>query len=138
VQDYDRDWQGHFETIVVPQAFLVTHAGVKQMGHILRGLKVFPERMRANIDVTKGLAMAESVMMALAPKVGRTRAHELVAGSCNTALDNDVRLRDVLLEDRHIREHLEPAAIDTALDPRNYIGAAEQTVDQVLREVGAV
>ena len=47
VQDYDRDWQGHFETIVVPQAFLVTHAALKQINFILRGLKVYPERMRA-------------------------------------------------------------------------------------------
>jgi len=137
VQDYDRDWQGHFETIVVPQAFLVTHAGVKQMGHILGGLKVFPERMRANIDMTKGLVMAESVMMALAPKVGRTRAHELVTEACNVALERDEHLREALREDRGLREQLTPAAIEAALDPANYIGSAEESVDQVLREVGA-
>ena len=137
VQDYDRDWQGHFETIVVPQAFLVTHAGVKQMAYILGGLKVFPERMRANIDMTQGLVMAEAVMMALASKVGRTRAHELVTEDCNVALDRDVHLREVLREDRRIVEQLDAASIDAALDPMNYIGSAEESVDQVLREVGA-
>jgi 3-carboxy-cis,cis-muconate cycloisomerase len=135
VQDYDRDWQGHLETIVVPQAFLVTHAGVKQMAHILQGLKVFPERMRKNLDITNGLIMAESVMMSLAPKVGRTQAHELVSRACNAAIERDVHLRDVLHDDATVRAHLELPALDAAMDPANYIGSAQTSVDQVLREV---
>ncbi len=138
VQDYDRDWQGHFETIVLPQAFLVTHAGVKQMAHILAGLEVYPERMRANIEVTKGLVMAESVMMALARSIGRTRAHAMVTAACNTALERDVHLREVLRSDPAIAGRLTAAEIEAALDPANYIGSAELSVDAVLREVGAL
>lgn len=138
VQDYDRDWQGHLETIVVPQAFLVTHAGVKQMAHILRGLKVFPERMRANLDVTNGLIMAESVMMRLAPKVGRTQAHELVSHACSAAIERDVHLREVLRDDTSVTRHLQPSELEAALDPANYIGSAEASVDQVLQEAGQV
>ena len=138
VQDYDRDWQGHFETIVVPQAFLVTHAGVRQMGYILRGLKVFPEKMRANIEITNGLVMAENVMMALAPKAGRKRAHELVSAACNTAIERGVHLREVLVQDAAIVQFLEPGEIESALDPETYIGAAEQIVDNVLQEANGI
>jgi 3-carboxy-cis,cis-muconate cycloisomerase len=134
VQDYDRDWQGHFETIVVPQAFLVTHAGVKQMGHILRGLKVFPEKMRSNIEITNGLVMAENVMMALAPKAGRKQAHELVSAACNAAISRGVHLREVLLHDDSITGHLQKSEIEAALDPEQYIGSAERIVDNVLAE----
>jgi 3-carboxy-cis,cis-muconate cycloisomerase len=87
--------------------------------------------------MTQGLVMAESVMMALAPKVGRTRAHEWVTEACNVALERDVHLRKVLREDRDVGAHLTPDQIEGALDPANYIGSAETSVDQVLREVGA-
>jgi len=124
VQDYDRDWQGHFESLVVPQAFLVTHAGVKQMAFILRGLKVFPARMKANIDITRGLVMAENVMMALAPKLGRTCAHELISRACNTAIERDVHLREVLGNDAEVTARLTPEELEAALDPANYIDQA--------------
>jgi 3-carboxy-cis,cis-muconate cycloisomerase len=135
VQDYDRDWQGHLETIVVPQAFLVAHAGVKQMAFILTGLKVFPERMRANLEITNGLVMAESVMMALAPELGRTQAHEVVSRACNTAIEREVHLREILRADPTIGKNLSEAKLDAALDPASYIGSAEASVDQVLREI---
>jgi len=137
VQDYDRDWQGHFETLVVPQAFLVTHAGVKQMGHILRGLKIYPERMRANLEITRGLVMAESVMMALAPRFGRTRAHELVSRACGVAIERDIHLREALQADPELAGQLPPAELEAALDPANYVGCAQTSVDEVLLEVGA-
>lgn len=137
VQDYDRDWQGHFESIVVPQAFLVTHAGLKQMAFILRGLKVYPERMRATIDVTRGLVMAENVMMALAPATGRTRAHELISHACTVAIERDVHLVEVLCDEAAVTGRLTPGELAAALDPSNYIGSAEQSVEQVLSTVGA-
>lgn len=135
VQDYDRDWQGHFETIVVPQAFLVTHAGVKQMGFILQGLKIYPERMRENLEITNGLMMAESVMMVLAPKVGRKKAHSLVSAVCDVAIEKQIHLREALHASELIREHLQPSQIEFALAPENYVGAAGEIVDNVLLKI---
>ncbi len=132
VQDYDRDWQGHFETIIVPQAFLMSHASLRQMNFILGGLQVFPERMRANAEITNGMIMAESVMMALAPHLGRKRAHKLVSAACEAALARQCHLRDVLITDAEVTKHLAPADIEHALVPANYTGAATAVVDQVL------
>ncbi|MBV6305102.1 adenylosuccinate lyase family protein [Candidimonas humi] len=137
VQDYDRDWQGHFESIAVPQVFLHAHAALKQMATILEGLQVFPERMRANIDVTRGQVMAESVMMALAPALGRKHAHRVVSALCNEALERDDDLRAVLARSPEIMQALSPAELDRALDPANYVGMASTVVDNVVRGVRA-
>ena len=58
VQDYERDWQGHYENIALGQVFQHAHAAVKQMADILQGLQVYPQKMRANLDITKGQIIA--------------------------------------------------------------------------------
>ena len=45
---------------------------------MLAGLEIDPDRMRANLDAARGLPLAESLMMALAPKTGRMQAHHIV------------------------------------------------------------
>jgi 3-carboxy-cis,cis-muconate cycloisomerase len=132
VQDFERDWQGHFETIAVPQIFQHAHSAVSQMNVVLSGLVIHEERMRANLDVTNGQVMAESVMMALAPKLGRKHAHHMVSRLCSAALKEKRPLGDVLRADAETMKHLDERELAQALDPRNYIGLAEQAVDDVL------
>jgi 3-carboxy-cis,cis-muconate cycloisomerase len=132
VQDYDRDWQGHFETIALPQTFLLAHAAVTHMLFVLRGLTVHEGRMRENIELTNGLVMAESVMMALAGKVGRRSAQALVAAACDAAIAGDRHLRDVLLGDPRIAGALSAEEISAALEPANYLGEALHTIDGLL------
>jgi 3-carboxy-cis,cis-muconate cycloisomerase len=133
VQDFERDWQGHFETIAVPQTFQHAHAAVTQLGTVLAGLVVYPERLRANLDMTNGLVMAESVMMALAPKIGRNHAHHVVSRVCNVAMREHRALGDVLRDDEETSKWLSERELADALDPAHYIGLAEQVVDNVLR-----
>jgi 3-carboxy-cis,cis-muconate cycloisomerase len=45
---------------------------------LAKGLRVFPTRMRENLDADGGRIMAEAYMITLASKVGRDRAHEIV------------------------------------------------------------
>ena len=132
VQDYERDWQGHYENIALGQVFQHAHAAVKQMADILQGLQVYPQKMRANLDITKGQIMAESVMMALAGKVGRKQAHAMVTDVCNVAIDKDEHLGAVLHRDAQIAKYLSADELDAALDPANYLGHALKIIDNVL------
>ena len=75
---------------------------------VIGGLQVFPERMRANLELEGGLIMAEAVMMAAAPLVGRGRAHDLVYEACATAR------REGLVLAEAIRRELDPARRDPA------------------------
>jgi len=132
VQDYERDWQGHYENIALGQTFQHVHAAVTQMADILEGLQVHEAKMRANLDITKGQIMAESVMMVLATRIGRKKAHAMVTDLCNVALERDEHLRDALQRDPGINAHLSANEIDAALDTANYIGHALTIIDNVL------
>ncbi len=58
--------------------------------------------MRANLDITHGLIMAEAVSMKLAEKIGKAEAHALVEEASKKAAARKRHLKDVLLEDEAV------------------------------------
>ena len=88
--------------------------------------------MRRNLDATHGLILAEAVSAALAPKLGREAAHELIEAACRRAVEQSKPLRDVLAQEAKVRKLLSLADLDRLFDPSNYLGMSEQFVDRVL------
>lgn len=123
-------WQA--EWAAVSEALRLTGGAVARTRELVEGLEVFEERMRANVEVTRGLLLSESVMMALARRTGRSRAQDLVQAAAARAARNSRRLREELLAEPLIREHMGPEEIDAALDPAAYLGAASELVDRAL------
>ncbi|HYF18824.1 MAG TPA: 3-carboxy-cis,cis-muconate cycloisomerase, partial [Ramlibacter sp.] len=95
-------------------------------------LQVDPARMRANLDLTKGLVVSEAVMMGLGPALGRQRAHDLVYDICRQAVKQQRPLLDLLAEHPEINRHLDRAALARLCDPVNYLGQSGVMVDRVL------
>jgi 3-carboxy-cis,cis-muconate cycloisomerase len=98
----------------------------------LESLEVDAGRMRANLDLTGGLLMAESIATRLAPSLGRLPAHEVVERTCRQAVEEGRPLRDVLLEVPEVTDHLSAAEIASALAPESYLGAASALIDRAL------
>jgi 3-carboxy-cis,cis-muconate cycloisomerase len=104
---------------------------------LTQGLAVDPARMRANLDATRGLPLAEHVAGLLAPALGAAAAHELVARASAHAVAAGVTLRAALLGLPESRQQLDaagitPDRIDAALDPASYLGAAGHFTDAAL------
>jgi 3-carboxy-cis,cis-muconate cycloisomerase len=98
----------------------------------LAHLEVDAARMRANLDASGGLILAERVTAALAPALGRPRAHDLVAAVAAAAVTRAQPFRDALAADPEVAPHLDPAGIATLLDPAGYLGSAGAFVDRAL------
>jgi 3-carboxy-cis,cis-muconate cycloisomerase len=95
---------------------------------MLAGLVVHPHRMRANLDLTGGLVMSEAVADRLAPALGRTAAHDLVARLARTD-----SFRAALLADPDVRKVLETEQdVDAVLDPTSRPGAVDDLIDRAL------
>ena len=99
---------------------------------MLTGLQVDEKRMRANLDITKGLIVSEAVMMGLGPHLGRQYAHDLVYDICRKVVATGRPLVDLLAENDEIKKHLDRAALAKLCDPANYLGQAGEMVDRVL------
>ncbi len=124
------------EWIAIPQALILAGGILEKLAHVLEGLHVDPERMRANLGLTRGQIMAEAAMMALGRAIGHERAHELVTGATRRATAEGRDLTDILAEDPEVSRHLPPADIARLLDPTAYLGLAAADVDAVTRETG--
>jgi 3-carboxy-cis,cis-muconate cycloisomerase len=81
--------------------------------------------MHANLDISGGAMMAESLMMALAPHIGRGAAHELVGELVRRSAASGSSLVQIASRDDRVTAHLDAASIAEALDPSGYLGIAE-------------
>ena len=99
---------------------------------MLSGLIVEPKAMRKNLDSTRGLIVAEAVMMGLAPALGRQTAHDEVYAACRDAFERDDGLLDALLRRPAIASALPRDQLAALCEPSNYLGTAAQMVDRVL------
>jgi 3-carboxy-cis,cis-muconate cycloisomerase len=137
VQDLERatgPW--HAEWIAIPESFILTGGALAQAKFMLGGLIVDAGRMRDNLAISGGLIVAEAVMMAAAPKLGRQRAHDVVYDACRAAITQSRPLADVLVEVPAIVDALGgDAAIRHHCDPANYLGLAPQMVDHMLSQL---
>jgi 3-carboxy-cis,cis-muconate cycloisomerase len=88
--------------------------------------------MRANLDLTRGLVMAESLTKALATHVGRPEAQRIVQAACDRATRSSSGLYLVALVDAQVRAILSPEEIDRALDPSGYLGSTDAVIDRAL------
>jgi len=139
IQDFERStgpWQA--EWVAIPEAFALSAASLGQAKFMLAGLEVRTERMRQNLDMTRGLIVAEAVMMGLAPALGRQVAHDVVYAACRVANDDGISLLDALLARTEVTDRLDRAELERLTDPANYLGLAPQMVDRALAREGAV
>ena len=95
---------------------------VEQTHALLKALRLHPEKMKRNLNITGTHLASENAMMTLAPLVGRTRAHDIVHRAIVRADQKGMSLIDSLLMDSEIPENLPEQTIQAALDPSRYIG----------------
>jgi 3-carboxy-cis,cis-muconate cycloisomerase len=133
VTDFERatgPW--HVEWVALPEAFGYAAGALHQARFMLGGLIVDAGRMVKNLAMTRGLIVAEAVMMGLAPHIGRNEAHDLVYDACRLAIETDRPLLDVLLEMPAVAGPLGAEKLRELTDPANYLGAAPAMVDRML------
>ncbi len=123
-------WQAEWPALA--EAFRLAGGAVGRTREAVAGLRVDERRMRANLELTGGLLLSEQVLMALAPRVGRRRAAELVRGAAGRASAAGRTFREELLADDDVAAHLGPEAIEAALDPGRYLGATPALIDRAL------
>jgi 3-carboxy-cis,cis-muconate cycloisomerase len=123
-------WQAEWGAI--PEALRLTSGAVARTRELLDGLDVHIDRMGRNLLQTGGLLMSEHVMMVLAQRTGRQRAHQLVRAAADESARSGRDFRELLMADSAITQHLTPAELDAALEPAAYLGAAEALIERAL------
>lgn len=138
-QEHERatgGWQA--EWAAIPNLFRYTSSAVEHVQIAVRDLQIDAVRMSANLDLTQGLIMAESLTMALAPHLGRPEAQRLVQALCEHATKSGMTLLQAAFGEPQVRATLSIEKIDHSLDPGSYLGSTDTFIDRVLAEYHAL
>jgi 3-carboxy-cis,cis-muconate cycloisomerase len=128
-------WQAEWET--VPETFRLAAAALAYSIEIAEGLKVDSGHMQRNFDELHGSTLSEAVSAALAAKMGRSAAHELLRTATKRASGEHGDLGEVLKQMPEVTAYLSNSEIDRLMDPRAYLGSTQRFIANVLGEADA-
>jgi 3-carboxy-cis,cis-muconate cycloisomerase len=123
-------WQAEWPAVT--QLLRLVGGAAAHSRELLTGLQVDTARMRANLDLTQGVVMAQSVTDRLVEPLGRARASELVTDASRRALAQRRPLRAVLLDAPEVAAAVPAADLDAALDPTGQLATVAALVDRAL------
>lgn len=129
-------WQAEWQAL--PDLFRYTSGAIEWVHRALAHLEVDAARMRANLDLTRGLIMAEALTTALAAAVGRDEAYRLVQRAVDRARRSGLTLQEAAGADERIQAELPPEALARVFDVSGYLGSADAFIDRALAEFRAL
>ncbi len=124
------------ERVVIPEAYILLDYMLRQTDFILSGLEFFPDNIKRNLEMNKGLVMAERLMVELTKKgMSRQEAHEFLREASRKAIGAKVHLREEMLHDARVSKYLGKKDIERIFDENTYIGKAVEIVDNAVKEL---
>lgn len=121
------------ERVIFPDSFILADYLLAEMTDIFKSLVVHEERMKANIDITRGLIFSQRVLLALTDKkVARPRAYELVQRNSLRVWRDNLGLKELLLGDADVRAMLTPEEIEACFSLDVYLEKIDYIFEKVL------
>ncbi|GII31254.1 3-carboxy-cis,cis-muconate cycloisomerase [Planotetraspora mira] len=124
-------WQAEWQPL--RECLRLVGGAAEVAAELAEGLEVFPDRMRANLELTGSLTVTERLAAALAPILGKAAAKRLLGRAAASAAATGRPIIDPLMEIPEVAERLTREDIADLVDPAAYTGAAGTLVDRALR-----
>ena len=116
------------ERVVLPDSSQLAHYMMRRLTRLVRGLQVFPERMRRNLDASHGLVFSQPVLLALVEAgLSRDDAYRVVQRNAMRAWDEQVDFRSLLAADPDVSS----VDLDAAFDLTRSLRHLDQIFDQL-------
>jgi adenylosuccinate lyase len=121
------------ERIILPDSCLVLDYILNIFTSVIKGLQVYPESMRRNLELTQGLVFSQRVLIALIDKgLSRQKAYELVQHNAMKAWKQKASFLELLKADPEVKAHLSEKELESIFDYNYFI----RHVDKVFRRLG--
>ena len=105
------------ERVILPDSFIALDHMLRRFTRIVSGMVVYPERMRANLELSRGVVFSGTVLLELARRgVSREQAYELVQRNAMRAFHEQRSFKDLLLADVDVTQALPAQEIERAFD----------------------
>jgi adenylosuccinate lyase len=126
------------ERIILPDSFIALDHMLRRFTRITRGMVVYPERMRDNLNRSRGVVFSGTVLLELAKKgVSREQAYERVQRNAMRSFEEGREFKALLLSDSEITRVLTPPEIERAFDLDEQLKHVDAVFDRVFQPVSA-
>jgi len=121
------------ERITLPDSCLVLDYALGLFTGVMKGLTVYPEQMKKNLELTRGLVFSQRVLLALIDKgLSRQRAYELVQRNAMESWRESKEFLSLLKADREVMENLSAGELESLFDYQYYL----RYVDDIFKRLG--
>ena len=123
------------ERVIFPDSFILTDFLLAETADIIKNWRVYPDRMKENINQTRGLIFSQSVLLALTNKnVSRDKAYQLVQQNSIQAWEEHLEFKDLIQSDQEIKKILTTQKeIDACFSLEPYLEKIDYIFDKVLK-----
>jgi len=120
------------ERVILPDSFIALDHMLRRFTRIVAGMVVYPDRMRENLDRSRGVVFSGQVLLELARiGVSREQAYEWVQRNAMRAFHEQRDFKALLLADADIMARLTPADVESAFD----LSVQLRNVDAIFKRV---
>lgn len=126
------------ERVILPDSFIALDHMLRRMTRIVRGMVVYPDRMRENLDRSRGVVFSGTVLLELAKRgVSREQSYEWVQRNAMRSFHEKTDFRSLLVADADVTRVLSPAEIERAFDLHEQFQHVDHVFDRVFGQAGA-
>jgi adenylosuccinate lyase len=105
------------ERVILPDSFIALDHMLRRLTRIVRGMVVYPDRMKENLERSRGVVFSGTVLLELARRgVSREQAYEWVQRNAMRAFHDHRDFKQLLLADADVTRVLPPDEIERAFD----------------------
>ncbi len=124
------------ERVIIPEATILTDHILRLAREVIEGLTFYPENIRKNLELMRGLNMSEAVMIKLTERgMPRQEAHELMRAASRRAFAEKKHFKEVLREEEAVLKYIREEELEELLKPENYIGTAVEQVENLISKL---
>lgn len=124
------------ERFVFPDVFGALAYMARLQKYVIDGLEVFPKKMKKNLEMTHGAIYSPSLLNSLldAEKLSRAEAYELVKKLAQKAIDEEIDLKELALNEPRIINTLGRKKLEELFDPKFYL----KNIDVAFKRAGLI
>jgi adenylosuccinate lyase len=126
------------ERVILPDSFIALDHMLRRFTRIVRGMVVYPERMKENLNRSRGVVFSGTVLLELARRgISREQAYEWVQRNAMRSFHEQKDFKSLLLADPDLTRVLSPAEIEKAFDLNDQLRNVDAIFDRVFAAVPA-
>jgi adenylosuccinate lyase len=120
------------ERVILPDSFILLDHMLRRMTRVVEGMVVYADRMRENLERSRGVVFSGTVLLELARRgVSREQAYEWVQRNAMRSFHEKVDFKSLLLADDDVTKVLPVEEIERAFDLDDQLKHVDYIFDRV-------